>query len=654
MQVRIEEFLSRKIRGREVGEYTTWLLVLIYTVILSWYTVLRHFAFKTGAFDLGVFSQALWSTLNGKLFYETPDMFGNPMGSFLGIHFSPILFLLVPLYYVFPAPETLLIFQSFILAVTALPIYWLMRDETGNRTFAIILVATYLLYPPLHCVNCFDFHVEAFLPLFLLLSSYFFAKNKFIPCITVAFLAMLTIDVASAFTALMGISWILMTLIKRGSSPNNIRARLICAASLTTLSMVVFVVAWKVIALFGPQPFTPGTISWFPHLGSSVNEIIFSLFNPQRLLSALSYDSISKAIYWILLFAPLAFFPLLSPLTLLPVLLWFGVSIITDRRAFYHLGWHLPAFIIPFLFTALVYGVKYLSSRRINVMRLLLILLAFTLFNAAFTSPLNQSIQGLEYFGAAYDRPVLTEHESLLHNILSLIPSNASIFTQNNLFPHLSHRFEAYVWLPPNTTVDYILIDLTSPHFLNRIWNITSNEMVTRLLGETSYGEMVSADGILLLKKGYNGERLLYVPIIMRFTHQDLALRDGTLESDPTSKSEIVLTHGREDGDEVTFWFGPYIILPPGEYITTFKMKTESTNMGRIGTIDIVSEIDTVVHASKEIYGRDYPSPDTWQNFTLHFTLTKITSFVEFRGINFHNTCKISLDYIEIKQLSED
>ena len=79
-----------------------------------------------------------------------------------------------------------------------------------------------------------------------------------------------------------------------------------------------------------------------------------------------------------------------------------------------------------------------------------------------------------------YEVAVFDEHDRILTEVLRTIPPNGSILTQDNIFPHVSHRVHAYVvpdrWIHSgdirdtaieftNQTldkVDYVLIDSTT------------------------------------------------------------------------------------------------------------------------------------------------------------------------------------------------
>ena len=150
----LETWVSNKFVRRERGDIILYLSVIVYALIFSNLTVFRHYSSKTGAWDLGIFTQSLWTTLNGDgLFYHTCKLFINLSGSFFGVHFSPILFLILPFYWIIPTTETLLVLQPFIVTLAAIPIYRLAEENAGGRIVGLVFALAYLMYPAIHFVN---------------------------------------------------------------------------------------------------------------------------------------------------------------------------------------------------------------------------------------------------------------------------------------------------------------------------------------------------------------------------------------------------------------------------------------------------------------------------------------------------------------------
>ena len=123
-------------RKNLIASLAVWLLILLYIGLFSWQSVARHQAFATNAYDMGNVNQAFWNTVHGR-----PLQFTNWRGveldlandSRLAMHVEPIYFVLAPIYWLWQQPETILILQTIILALGALPVFWLARDRLRSH-----------------------------------------------------------------------------------------------------------------------------------------------------------------------------------------------------------------------------------------------------------------------------------------------------------------------------------------------------------------------------------------------------------------------------------------------------------------------------------------------------------------------------------------
>jgi uncharacterized membrane protein len=103
-------------------------------ILLGSLSLVRHWTFHSTASDLAVFDQVLWNTIHGRFMESTLSLARCVPHSFFGDHFSPALLLILPLYFVFPHPETLLVVQTVALALGVWPIYLLARSgSSGSR-----------------------------------------------------------------------------------------------------------------------------------------------------------------------------------------------------------------------------------------------------------------------------------------------------------------------------------------------------------------------------------------------------------------------------------------------------------------------------------------------------------------------------------------
>ncbi len=121
--------------------------------------------FGAPGYDLGIFDQGVWLLSR----FDAP--FVTVMGrNLFGDHTSFVLLLAVPLYWIWPAAQTLLVLQTVLLACGAIPVYILARRRVGSAWMATALAGSYLLNPALQQGNLEQFHPESFLVLFLALA----------------------------------------------------------------------------------------------------------------------------------------------------------------------------------------------------------------------------------------------------------------------------------------------------------------------------------------------------------------------------------------------------------------------------------------------------------------------------------------------------
>ncbi len=139
---RRSEFLARS-EGRIVLA-----AALLATILFGTLALLRHSTFHSTASDLAVFDQVLWNTIHGRFMESTMSLARCEPHSFFGDHFSPALLLIVPLYALFPHPETLIVVQTIALALGVWPIYLLARRSLLIVGSIVVFVVTLKIVIP--------------------------------------------------------------------------------------------------------------------------------------------------------------------------------------------------------------------------------------------------------------------------------------------------------------------------------------------------------------------------------------------------------------------------------------------------------------------------------------------------------------------------
>src|SRR3990167_3112960 len=116
--------------------------ILIYCLIVGTVSVLRHYQFQTQAWDMGIFEQTMWNTVNGRVMQNSLEEIPNH----LGVHMSPFLFLLIPFYVFFQSPYFLIIIQTLALGLGAIPLYFFAKEKLNNDRLVKVIILSYLLH----------------------------------------------------------------------------------------------------------------------------------------------------------------------------------------------------------------------------------------------------------------------------------------------------------------------------------------------------------------------------------------------------------------------------------------------------------------------------------------------------------------------------
>jgi uncharacterized membrane protein len=470
-------------------------MMAVYAVVLSFLALMRYYTFRT-YIDLGIFDQAFSSTLKGRFFYETPDLVNIPSGIFLGTHFAPIVLLLLPIYAIHPSPETLLILQTPFIALGALPVFLIARHLLRNANLSLGLAALYLVNPGVQSLNLFDFHVEAFLPFFIGMAYYCFLTRKWRAYLLFLGLSLITIEFASILAAAMSIVMLISDRERLGalfSIPRKLLVQecrpllfAICTILLASADFYLSIVISGIIAGAGASP-----------------QRVLSGFFPD-LQQWIDAGFVSKMIYWVILLGTLLFMPLKAATRALMAAPWLFVTLVATNGAYYAIGYQYSgAFVAPYLIIALVHAIDQpdpvMKTRSFITTRFpAMLFLCITL------SPMAPWAQ-YHVPGIVYEEglPIFNSHDSVIYEAMSLIPSNASVLTQNELFSHFTNRPNAYLYLPNNNTkVDYIFGDNTSRWYASHVFGQESiSQSVSNAMSANTYTVLKDQDGVILLKR---------------------------------------------------------------------------------------------------------------------------------------------------------
>ena len=330
--------------------WAPWLIAILVFAVYTTISLFRYLQLDPSSWDLGIFTDLVKQYAH--LRAPVADVRGAGV-NLLGDHFSPIIALIAPFFLVAPSPVTLLVAQSFLTAVSVLPVTWAAADKLGRRAGAAVGAAYGFSWGLQQMIN-FDFHEIAFAVPLLAFSLSALVRGRHRAAVAWA-LPLVFVKEDQGFTvAAIGVLAIIL------SQWRNDRRGAILGGEL----LIVWGIVWSVLAITVIIPHfnaahhyqywsDGGTLSPGGHFsaGGTVRQFFTSW--PVKLQTTL------------MLLLPTAFIALWSPLALIAlpsiVLRFLGTS-----SNFWGTQWHYNATVMPILFIAAVDAIARIRSRRVR------------------------------------------------------------------------------------------------------------------------------------------------------------------------------------------------------------------------------------------------------------------------------------------------
>ncbi len=435
------------IRRFEPGKRTLIVLVVLAAVtacsVMATLTCLRYKTFAAPNFDFGLFCNMFYNMrkTGQPLITSERDM----LLSHFAVHVSPIFYLLLPFYWLFPYPETLQIGQAAIVMAGVIPVVLLARHFGLSRKVTLLVAVLYCFYPLATTGGFYDIHENCFLTVFLLLTFLFFEKKKYLPMYLSALCVLMVKEDAAIYLLIFAV-YVLLA-----------EKRYLHGAALAVMSVSYFGVAYFLLQKYGT-----GVLSdRFDNLIYDSEKGIFgiinlALTNPGYLLSQLfttGSGGWNKVMYFLQLFLPLGFLPLCTKrvsrfLLIAPLL----INMLSHYQYLFDSGFQYHFGVIAFLFYAVL---KSLPELTVPTRRNLLGLAAAAcccMYLMMVVVPTQGYINRWEYGKADYQQ---------MEAVLDTVPKDASVSCSTFLLAHLADRDEIYEVRYHGTEpdVDYVVLD---------------------------------------------------------------------------------------------------------------------------------------------------------------------------------------------------
>ena len=469
--------------------YTTTALSIsvIFAIIFSVFSAIQYYSIGTSAYDLGINAQELWAFIHTGSFY-TPLLNEN----LLVQHFIIFKFLQVPLYYLFPSPITLMIFEDIFIALAGYIVYLISNEILKNRVnsrkilfmISMIFLVSYEMSPYVQSLVSFPFHNMAFLPFFFLLAYYaFLTERRLLQIIAILFVISLHANFVYIIAILIVYEFFYLrtkngkrikTWFSNSSRTGGIRDFGIMVAIVALLYGYLVMAGIIKLHIAGVSSYSlmPTTGESGTPVSSPLALILLLITKPAEFGSIIGTNSGMKIFYLNFMLKSLGYIPLFSPLSLIMDIPYVMYAIPSSYSAYYQLGYQYSAMIVGALYISAIagfyniirlydYSKKYFSGNTLDrikkglsgksgeksivqVSMVILIVVVIVMMPFGLLSPpqIQQSPHG------SVMNDIFKEHISgtpaYLTGLSHSIPQSSYILTENTLMPYFSNHLHIY------------------------------------------------------------------------------------------------------------------------------------------------------------------------------------------------------------------
>jgi len=456
-----EKLIGNIVSKLKKDPYLLWIFIvsLVFSILFTVYSSMAFNLVEMSGWDMGIYMQALSSGISGHLFYSA-----LVPGSYLAEHFSPILFILLIPYYLFPSAYTLIVLQSFAIGFSTLVLYLLSKEilqkieiiKTGKwlntSTISFIISMAYIMSPLTESPVFFDFHLMVFLPLFFFLAIYSFMKKQYI--LNIIFLALI-VSLHSTFVSIALMAILFEIFLNRTFMITSIHS--------PVRSSIYFFIS---LAILGPYfilaGILKGDIAGVPasvlriHVSGSVGPtalVIDTFTNPALILHLLVQNYILKLTLLFFAFGGFAFLFVRYPASILTFIPYIIYSMFSTYPSYYTIGYQYTMMFIPMVAVSGAIGIYILiksqmhkPSFKLQLRIALSVIIVIALLGFSIATPIvsgdansNSMYASVSQYGNnTYMNQVIFEHK-----IANSIPKNATLVTSNNLFPLFGNDLNA-------------------------------------------------------------------------------------------------------------------------------------------------------------------------------------------------------------------
>ncbi len=434
---------------------------------------LEHRAFETGRFDLGNMTQAVWSTAHARPL-EVTELGGDQITR-LGAHVDPILVAFAPLWWIWPSPVMLLVVQALVIALGALPVFWLGRKHLGSGWAGAFCGLAYLAYPAVQWLALDEFHPVALACPLLAFALWYLDEDRLWAFVPFGLLAAFTKEEIPLVVGALGV-WYAFA-----------KGRYRAGAAIAVTGTALTAISLGLVMPHFREGADPAFYGRYDAVGGSPTGLVkTAVTDPLAVVGAMTEGR--DLLYLLELGLPLLGLFVLAPLVLVAALPELLANLLSSVSTQTSIEFHYTAPIAPFLIAGAILG----AAKRGRPRELSAALLAACVVGAIVVGPLGAG-------ELVPDRR--SDHDQVAARAVALIPWDATVSSTNGLGAHLSERRRIQSF-PVISDSGWVAVDLKRASYLDRRSSPSTTAVpLAELLASSAWRTVFDEDGIIVLTR---------------------------------------------------------------------------------------------------------------------------------------------------------
>jgi uncharacterized membrane protein len=458
-----------------------------YAYFFAKYAMRIFYRLGSRAFDLGIENNLVWnaSTFSAPLFKTSP--LGGPTSAHTGYHQTFFSYIIAIPYKLYPEPQFLLTLQAVFVGAAAIPLFIWLRRRLNAWVAALVAVA-YLLYPPVHGGNLYDFHYQPLGPFFVWMALLFLERGKWLKG---AIFVLLTLSLREDMSLMLAVIGVFLTLSK---------LQPVGGAVLTVVSGIIFIVQKMIV-----MPMFLNGVEGYIHqyagllapgergFGGVIKTVIM---NPAFTLNSLLEQL--KLTYALHIFAPLLLLPLRRPLGFWLCLPGFFFTLLsTQYPPLVQIGFQYTTYWAMFVFLGAGWALSKMTPqhRFSAASALALTISSATWLYGGWLQPEGaRGAWDIHHFELTPDDH---KRHKQAYALIEMIPPDARVSASEFINAQVSSRANAYSLRGSLYDAEYLLLHTAA-------MGPREKDLVRPAVERKEFGLVARREKFLLMKKGHD------------------------------------------------------------------------------------------------------------------------------------------------------